>query len=672
MPDSIKREIEKLREEIRRHNYLYYVEAQPEITDKEFDELLAKLAKLEKAHPRLITPDSPTQKVGGEPIEGFRTVRHRVPMLSIDNTYNNEELREFDVRLKRLLGLKKIEYTVEPKIDGVAVGVLYRNGVFEQAVSRGDGVRGDDITSNVRTIRDIPLRLRRTKRFGIPPEIELRGEVFFPVSAFLKFNEERAEAGESRFANPRNAAAGTLKLLDPRLCAARPLASFFYAVGYYEGVSFSFHHEILEAVCAFGLRSTPGWKVCRSIDEVIAFAEEYASKRFSVDFPVDGLVVKVDSLALQAEAGRTAKAPRWMIAYKYPPERCRTRVKAIRVQVGKTGILTPVADFEPVLIAGTTVQHATLHNADEIKRKDIRVGDQVIIEKAGEIIPQVVEVVKAERTGRERVFKMPDACPVCGGPVTRRRDEVYLRCGNASCPAVLKERLKYFAARTNMDIEGMGAALVEQLVESGLVKDIADIYALSVEDLAGLERMGRKSARNILDGLEASKKRDLGRLIAALGIPNVGAAVAEILAREFGSLEALMKAKPERLEAIEGIGPVVAEGIAEYFANPRNLETIEKLKSHGVNTTLLSAPAAEGPLSGKTVVITGSLENMSRAEAHQKIRAAGGKPAGSVSRKTDFVVAGAAPGSKYDKAVKLGVKIISEREFLELLEGGRP
>jgi len=667
--DSIRREIEKLREEINRHSHLYYVKDKPEIADIAFDQLLKSLEKLEGAHPEFITPDSPTQKVGGEPLDGFETVNHRVPMLSIDNTYNHDELREFDGRLKRLLSLEKIEYTVEPKIDGVAVSVLYRNGVFEKAVSRGDGLRGDDISANVKTIRDIPLALRKSDKFEMPAEIEIRGEIFFPVSKFVEFNNQREEAGEARFANPRNAAAGTLKLLDSRICKQRPLASFFYAVGYCEGIEFAYQHEILECISDFGLRNSRDWKVCASIEDVIEYADVFAEKRYSLDFPMDGLVVKADSVRQQNDAGRTAKAPRWMMAYKYAAEQVETRVTDIRVQIGKTGILTPVADFEPVQVAGTTVRHASLHNADEVRRKDIRVGDTVIIEKAGEIIPQVVKVVLEKRPVDARPFEMPDKCPVCGGDVVRRGDEVYLRCANPNCSAVLKERLKYFAARANMDIEGLGSALAEGLVDEGLVTDIADIYNLSREMISGLERMGDKSADNLLKGIEESKERDLGRLIAALNIPNVGGASAVILARKFRGLKALMNADRESLEVIEGIGPIVAEGIIDYFADPGNLKTIEKLTAAGVNMESLSQEIAEGVFSGKTIVLTGSLETISRTEASEKILAAGGKATSSVSKNTDFVLVGENPGSKFEKAKKLGVTILNEAEFLNLLQG---
>ena len=674
MASSPKQEIEKLRDEIRRHNYLYYVEARPEISDNEFDRLMERLKKLEETHPDLITTDSPTRRVGGQPLEGFETVTHRVPMLSIDNTYGAEDVVEFDKRLKtRLqsqgLEVQRIDYVVEPKIDGVSISLLYKNGLLEQAVTRGDGRRGDDITANARTIKDVPLCLQKTGKFAVPPEIEVRGEVYFPLGAFLKFNEKLVEEGEETFANPRNATAGTLKLLDPRLCAARPLATFLYAVGYSEGIDFEGHHEVLDALKSYGLRTVPEWRMCRTIEEVLNFINEFGPRRFKLDYPTDGVVIKADSMDYERRAGRTAKAPRWLIAYKYPPERQETRIKAIRVQVGKTGVLTPVADFEPVHVAGTVVQHATLHNLDEIRRKDIRQGDYVIVEKAGEIIPQVVEVVKKKRTGKEVPFEMPKECPVCGGEVSRAGEEVYFRCQNPACPAKLKQRLVYFAARTNMDIEGIGVALVEQLVDSGLVKDISDIYRLKKEQLIELERMGEKSAANLIAAIEESKKQDLSRLIAALGIPNVGRTTAEILAQVFGTLDALREAAPEDLEKVEGIGPVVAGSIRQFFDNEANRRTIERLKEAGVNMGISRPKRTGGSLSGKTVVVTGTLDGFSREEAREAVRLAGGRSSDSVSAKTDYVVVGENPGSKHDKAVKLGVKIIDENGLRKLLKG---
>jgi len=661
-------QIEGLRRRIRHHDYQYYVENQPEISDYDYDQLMRRLQELEQAHPDLVTPDSPTRRVGGEPLEAFPQVRHEIPMLSIDNTYSYDELRDFDDRVTRWLEGEPHRYVAEPKIDGVGVSLRYERGVVVQGATRGDGQVGDDITANLKTVRGVPLRLHEARGLPVPAVLEARGEAFMAIPEFRRLNEEREKAGESLFANPRNATAGSLKLLDPRLVRERRLSIFFYAVGVVEGWEPRFHSQVLEGLRGFGLRTNPHIRPCGNVEEVIEFCREFEAGRPELDFNVDGVVIKVDDLEQQRRLGRTAKAPRWCVAFKYAPEVATTRLLDITVQVGKTGTLTPVAELEPVFLAGTTVKRATLHNADEIARKDVRVGDMVRIEKAGEIIPQVVEVVKGERSGKEKPFRMPERCPECGGPVVRLPEEVYYRCTNVECPAQVKERLRYYAQRNTMDIDGLGPAIIEQLVDGGLVKDFGDLYHLTLDQLVDLERMAKKSGENLLRGIEESKHRPLARLIAALAILHVGTAVADLLARRFESLDALASASEEELQTVEGVGPVMARSIATFFRNPQNRKVIEKLEAAGVNTRAERRPAAKGvDLSGQTFVITGTLTGLSREEAEEAVRARGGKVSSSVSRKTKYVVVGENPGSKLDKARDLRVKTITEAEFRKLL-----
>lgn len=670
-----RREIERLRAVIRRHDRKYYVENQPEISDPEYDRLYRSLKDLEERFPALITPDSPTQRVAGKPLEGFAVVRHRVPMLSLDNTYSADELREFDARARKLLSGEAVTYVAELKFDGVSVSLTYEKGRFVRGATRGDGERGDDITANLRTIRAIPLTLSAPgaegsgprHRLEIPRVMEVRGEVYMPRASFERLNREKEKEGEPLFANPRNGAAGTLKQLDARIVARRNLSIFCYGVEAAEGRRFSTQHEALEFLLQAGFPVNPHFKRCGGIEEVIAYCAQWEGKRKGLGYDTDGMVVKVDDLAQQRRLGVTSKSPRYMIAYKFPAERATTRLEGIEVQVGRTGTLTPVAHLKPVFLAGTTVSRASLHNEDEIRRRDVRVGDWVLIEKAGEIIPQVVEVVKAKRTGREKTFRMPARCPACGAKVYRDEEEVAVRCGSLTCPAQLKERLIHFAQRTAMDIEGLGDALAAQLVDHGLVKDVGDLYGLAGERLLDLERMGEKSARNLLQGVEQSKGRGLARLLFGLGIRHVGSASAEALARHFGSLERIAGAGEEELTGVADVGPVVAASIRDFFRSPENRKVIEKLERAGVKLEEDVPKLLSRRMRGEVVVFTGELSGLTRPEAEGLVRAHGGAVGSLVTRKTTLVVAGESPGSKYEKAKQLGVKIVDETAFKKMI-----
>jgi DNA ligase (NAD+) len=669
MPSSALR-ADELRRLIHYHNYKYYVEAQPEISDREYDRLVKELEKLEEAHPELVTPDSPTQRVGGQPIEGFVTVRHRQPMLSIDNTYNAQELHEFDRRIRKLLPGEAITYIVELKIDGMAISLTYENGLFTVGATRGDGERGDDVTHNLRTIRELPLRLRSDQ----PPSLfEVRGEVYMTLEELARLNRERTAKGLEPFANPRNSAAGSLKLLDPRLCAQRHLRLFTYALGATEGIEVQTHLQALELLRRYGFPVNPHIQPCASIDEVIDCCNGWAQRRHELPYETDGMVIKVNDLGQHRRLGATSKAPRWVVAYKFEAEQALTRVLKIEVQVGKTGIVTPVAHLEPVQLAGTTVSRASLHNADEIARKDIRVGDRVLVEKAGEIIPYVVRSEPGARTGSEQVFHFPTQCPVCGAPVERAEGGAYYRCMGPGCPAQLKERLRFYAHRKAMDIEGLGTALIDQLVDTGLVRSIPDLYRLTLEPLVELERMGKKSAQNLLDGIQASKGRGLCRLLTGLGIRHVGDHMAQLLAGEFGNIDDLMNASAARLAQIEGVGPERAESIHRFFQSPAGRKTIEELRSLGLKLTeeidRAASAAAGNPIAGKTFVVTGTLAHYSRDEIEALIQKLGGKATGSVSKKTDYVIAGEKAGSKLDKARQLGVRVLSEEEFEKFIAG---
>lgn len=659
--------IEELRRLINHHNYKYYVEAKPEISDREFDKLLEELRALEAKHPELVTPDSPTQRVGGQPIEGFVTVTHRVPMLSIDNTYNAEELREFDRRVRKALSRgEHVTYVVELKIDGVAISLTYEQGRFTVGATRGDGERGDDVTHNLRTIHELPLRLNVEPA---PPLFEARGEVYMTREELARINRARQERGEEPYANPRNLTAGTLKLLDPRLCAERRLRLFAYALGACEGVEVKTHLESLDLLRRYGFSVNPHITSFDTIDEVIAYVNTWATKRNDLPYETDGMVIKVNDFDQRRRLGMTSKFPRWVVAYKFPAEQAMTRLAKVELLVGKSGTLTPRAHLDPpVRLAGTTVRHASLHNADYIAKKDIRVGDMVVVEKAGEIIPYIVRSEPGARTGTEMVFEWPKACPVCNSPVRRDPDGAFYRCTGTDCLGRLKRQLRSFAQRNAMDIEDLGEKLIEQLVDSGLVESIPDLYRLKKESLLELERMGEKSAQNLLDGLEKSKQRGLARVLTGLAIPGVGDTVADLVAEAIPSADELLAAPKERLSQIKGIGPVLAENIYNYCQSATGKKTFAELKSLGVKLTQDPRPKPTGAdLTGKTFVVTGTLTRYSRDEIEGLIKSLGGKASGSVSKKTDYVVAGENAGSKLSKAKELGVPVLTEDEFDTLI-----
>jgi DNA ligase (NAD+) len=659
----------ELRELIAYHRKRYYVDDDPEISDGEYDRLERELIRIEQDYPDLQTPDSPTLRVGGEPAEGFDSREHSTPMLSLDNAYDEEELREWQARLARTLGEASPSYMVEPKVDGVSIAIHYRDGLLECGVTRGDGLSGEDVTPNVRTIRSIPLRLLQPL-----PHVEVRGEVFLPRPAFERLNRQRADSGEPLFANPRNAAAGQLRRLDSRITATIGLDCFFYALESVEGTAPPTHREGLALLRELGLRTNPLNEICDDIDGVIGFYRRLETSRPTLEYEIDGVVVKVDQLDLRGRAGATSKFPRWAVALKYPAEQATTRVRAIVVNVGRTGKLTPVAELEPVPVAGTTVSRATLHNEDEVARKDVRVGDTVLIEKAGEIIPQVIKVISSKRPKGSRRFRLPERCPVCDSAAVREEGEVARYCTNAACPAQLRERVLHYASRGALDIQGLGESLVEQLTGKGQIGDLVDVYRLEAESLAALERMGEKSAANLLAEIEASKGKPLHRLLFGLGIRHVGQRAAKLLAAEFGSLERLMKADSEELEAVGEIGPKTAEALRRFSEQPANRELIGRLREAGVRMEVSQnerqvGPAEDSPLAGMTVVVTGTLPGRTREEAKAIVESLGGRVASGVSRKTDLVVAGTAAGSKLAKAGELGIKIIGPEEFERLAQG---
>ncbi|KUK37068.1 MAG: ligase [Clostridia bacterium] len=662
LPEEARKRVEELRREIRKHDYHYYVLDSPLITDQEYDSLMRELVELERRYPELVTPDSPTQRVGGAPLKQFRSVRHSIPLLSLGNAFDAGELRDFDRRVRQLAG-EAVDYVVEPKIDGLTVVLTYENGSFVLGATRGDGLTGEDITENLRTVRLLPLRLS-----GAPRRLVVRGEAFMPKKAFARLNEERDNRGEPPFANPRNAAAGSLRQLDPKVTAGRILGFYAYQIIECEGREIATQWEALSFLKEVGFSVQEQNKHCRDIEEVIAYCNSWIEKRHALNYEIDGMVIKVNSLRLQKALGNTAKSPRWAIAFKFPAEQAVTQVKDIIVRVGRTGVLTPTAVLRPVAVAGVIVSRATLHNEDMIREKDVRIGDHVVIQRAGDVIPEVVRVLPERRTGAERVFRMPDRCPVCGGRVLRPEGEVAARCTGIACPAQLKELVLHFVSREGMDVEGIGPALVAQLVDKGLIRDPADLYFLRKEDLVNLERMGDKSADNLLRALEKSKKRGLAPLLFALGIRYVGTRAAEILAEKFGSLDALAAAGEEELTAIPEIGPKIAASVATFFKQEQTGRVIAKLKEAGVLMERQELPETNDlPLTGKTFVITGTLPSLTRKEAEDLIKKYGGRVSSSVSKRTDYLVAGEEPGQKYDKARELGIPIIDEAALLRML-----
>lgn len=662
------RRIEELRAEIRRHDQLYFVEARPSISDFDYDRLKRELADLEAAHPELVTPDSPTQRVGGAPLAGFASVPHSEVMLSLDNTYSEEELRAFDERVRKGLGHEAddVTYLVEPKIDGVALNLVYEDGRFVRGTTRGDGVAGDDITQNLRTIRALPLRLTEVPGFTTGP-LEVRGEAYLTRAGFSEMNARLEAAGEKTFVNPRNATAGTLKQLDPAIPAGRPLLILAYQVlGARRRHGLKRQAEVLDSLRRLGFPTNQG-TVVRGVAGVLEQVAHWETARHDLPFEVDGLVVKLDDLRLQEELGATTRAPRWAIAFKYPAQEAVTQVEEILVQVGRTGVVTPVAALTPVFVSGSTVSRATLHNADEVERLDVRVGDWVAVEKGGEVIPKVTRVLLERREGRPRKFKMPEQCPSCGHPLHRAEGEVAWRCDNVACPAQVERRLWHYASRGAMKIEGLGEKVIASLIEAGLARTAADLYDLTVEQLVPLERMGEKSAENLVAGIAESKERGLARVLFALGIRQVGERAARLLAEHFGSMDALRAAGLEELQEVGEIGPIVAGEIVAFFADPDNAALVDRLARAGVRLTeQRAAGSGQGPLAGKTFVVTGRLESFTRGEIQEAIRRLGGSATDSVSKKTDYLVAGEEAGSKLDKARKLGVPVLTEAEFRTL------
>ncbi|MGD8520144.1 MAG: NAD-dependent DNA ligase LigA [Desulfobacterales bacterium] len=659
--------IEKLRNALHHHNYRYYVLDDPEVSDAEYDRMMRELIRIEEAHPELVSPDSPTARVGAAPLEKFETISHTIPMLSLENGFADEEIIDFDERIRRFLKTDQtIRYTAEPKMDGVAVEVVYENGRIITASTRGDGVTGEVITANVKTVATLPLLIQTTEASPAPSHLEVRGEVFIGIEEFKLLNQERIANGLPAFANPRNAAAGSLRQLDSKITASRPLDIFFYGVGYVEGIVFESHWELLQSLEMWGFRINSLIRPRITISDVLSYYRELSEMRHRLSYDIDGMVIKVDSIPLQQQLGATTRSPRWAIAYKFKAIQETTVLEKIEVQVGRTGVLTPVAHLKPVNVAGVTVSRATLHNEDEIEKKDVRIGDTVLLQRAGDVIPEVVKVIVSKRNGSEKKYTMPQVCPVCGSAVARIEGEAATRCINSACSAQLKERIKHFASKGAYDIDGLGDKLVDQLVEKGLVSSFADLFDLDVQTVAALDRMGTKSAENLIDAIESSKQIVFARFLYALGIRHVGEYVARLLADQFDSLELLMDCPVENLTAIEGVGPIVAESITGFFKQNENLTVIQRLLDRGVKIKFETQKKTDF-LDARVFVLTGTLQSMTRRQAREMIEAAGGKVSGSVSRNTDYVVAGKSPGSKLAKAQELGVEVIDEAAFIDMM-----
>ncbi len=660
--------VRELHDLLDHHNHRYYVLDEPEISDTEYDRLLRELKTLEEKFPEFLTQNSPTQRVGAEPLDSFESVAHAVPMLSLDNAFGLDEVREFDQRVKRLLEMtEEIEYVVEPKIDGVAVELVYENGLFVLGSTRGDGLVGENITANSRTIKAIPMRLDR-RQAPAPGRLDVRGEVYYTRDGFVKLNKEREASGEPTYANPRNTAAGSLRQLDSRITASRPLHIFVHSFGQAVGYDFGSHFEALDTFKKWGFRINPHIRLCDGIESVISACDQIIRLRERLEYEIDGAVIKINRLDLQAQAGARSRSPRWAVALKFEARQATTQIEDIKIQVGRTGALTPVAIMTPVKIDGVEISRATLHNQDEIDRKGVRIGDWVVIQRAGDVIPEVVKVIESKRTGNEKPYRVPGSCPVCASHVVRIEGEVVHRCQNVSCPAQLKEGTRHFASKGAMDIEGLGEKLVVQLVEKGLVKDVADFYTLTIEQLAGLDRMAEKSAQNIVGAIEASKQVEFARLLFAFGIRHVGEHVARVLANNFGTLDNLKNATVEQLMETHEIGPQVAESVFQFFGEEHNLQTIDRLLDYGVRVAEVEQVSEAGKFEGKTFVFTGSLELFSRDQAEQLLVRLGGRASSSVSRKTDYVVVGANAGSKARKAAELEIPVLTEQEFQSLID----
>lgn len=661
---NVAERVQALKEQIAHHDYRYYTLDAPEISDASYDALMQELKALEAKHPELVTPDSPTQRVGGAPLDKFDKVTHRQQMLSLANAFSDEEFQDFDERIRKGLGVEAVDYTCEPKMDGLAIELVYEAGDFVQGSTRGDGVIGEDVTANLRTVRNLPLKLQGK---GLPKLLEVRGEVFIRSADFERMNARLVAQGEEPFVNPRNSAAGSLRQLDPKITASRPLSLFVYEVGVVDGKTFTSHREKLDWLAKVGLPVNPRRYDKQGVAGVKEAYEALLKERHDLPYEIDGLVVKVDDLDARARLGQVSKSPRWAIAWKFPPEEMEATVEDIQVQVGRTGAITPVAWLKPVFVGGVTVSRATLHNEDELRRKDVRIGDQVFVRRAGDVIPEIVTVITSKRTGKEKAFVFPTACPVCGSEVKKEEDGAIARCTGKHCPAKLAGRLRHFATRTAMDIEGLGEKLCEALVDAGKVKSVADLYRLGVGELMTLERMGEKSAQNLVDAIAKSKETTLWRFIYALGIPEVGEATAKALADHFRDVTKLMGASIDELQAVRDVGPEMASAIHGFFEDPDHRAVVEALLAAGVTPEPPEAPAEGGAFTGKTVVLTGTLATMTREAAKEAIERRGGKVSGSVSKKTDFVVAGEEAGSKLKKANELGVKVLTEAEFQALL-----